>query len=313
MNAGVTSTVGELEVHVVQPEAGVRPPLLVVFCHGYGASGEDLVPFVPELLERERRLAPVRFAFPAGAAEHGRRRLGRRARLVAAGLDEAVHALPDGGWSRATPQRDAGRPGLPRGESSRAPSRRCSPAPGSGRSGWCSADSARGRCSATDLALHWEHRPAALVALSSVPVTADTWQKLAPRRAGLPVILSHGRQDPVLPYSEGEALRDLLTAARTVGRLHPLRRPPHRPPRRAGPGGPAAREPSPRLMPMPTAFRRFSGTDRYLTNDALEAAVNCALALERPLLVQGRARHRQDAARRGHRRGARAAGSSTGT
>lgn len=34
-------------------------------------------------------------------------------------------------------------------------------------------------------------------------------------------------------------------------------------------------------------FRRFEGTPRYLTNDALEAAVNCALALERPLLVKG--------------------------
>src|SRR5262245_18125306 len=34
-------------------------------------------------------------------------------------------------------------------------------------------------------------------------------------------------------------------------------------------------------------FRRFRGTDRYLTNDALESAVNCALALERPLLVKG--------------------------
>ncbi|MEW6277517.1 MAG: MoxR family ATPase [Candidatus Eremiobacterota bacterium] len=34
-------------------------------------------------------------------------------------------------------------------------------------------------------------------------------------------------------------------------------------------------------------FRRFSGTDRYLTSESLEAAVNCALALERPLLVRG--------------------------
>jgi MoxR-like ATPase len=36
-----------------------------------------------------------------------------------------------------------------------------------------------------------------------------------------------------------------------------------------------------------SAFVRFRGTDRYLTNDALEAAVNAALALERPLLVRG--------------------------
>jgi MoxR-like ATPase len=34
-------------------------------------------------------------------------------------------------------------------------------------------------------------------------------------------------------------------------------------------------------------FQRFTGTHSYLTNDALEAAVNCALALERPLLVKG--------------------------
>jgi MoxR-like ATPase len=34
-------------------------------------------------------------------------------------------------------------------------------------------------------------------------------------------------------------------------------------------------------------FRRFRGTISYLTNDALEAAVNCALALERPLLIKG--------------------------
>jgi len=38
---------------------------------------------------------------------------------------------------------------------------------------------------------------------------------------------------------------------------------------------------------MNDGFRRFRGTDTYLTNDALEAAVNCALTLERPLLVKG--------------------------
>jgi MoxR-like ATPase len=38
---------------------------------------------------------------------------------------------------------------------------------------------------------------------------------------------------------------------------------------------------------MSTTFRRFSGTPSYLTNESLEAAVDCALALERPLLVKG--------------------------
>ena len=36
-----------------------------------------------------------------------------------------------------------------------------------------------------------------------------------------------------------------------------------------------------------TDFHRFSGTRSYITSEALESAVNCALALERPLLVKG--------------------------
>ena len=38
---------------------------------------------------------------------------------------------------------------------------------------------------------------------------------------------------------------------------------------------------------MTDRFRRFTGTEKYLTSPALQAAVNCALALERPLLVKG--------------------------
>lgn len=36
-----------------------------------------------------------------------------------------------------------------------------------------------------------------------------------------------------------------------------------------------------------SSFRRFAGTSSYLTDPALEAAVNAAIALERPLLVKG--------------------------
>jgi MoxR-like ATPase len=40
-------------------------------------------------------------------------------------------------------------------------------------------------------------------------------------------------------------------------------------------------------MHAPSSFVRFPGTARYLTSEALESAVNCALVLERPLLVKG--------------------------
>ena len=212
MSDVVSSTAGELEVHVVQPDAGPRPPLLVVFNHGYGASGEDLVPFVPELLERESRLRSVRFAFPAAPLSMGD-----------AGWGDARAWWPLD-WvklstlSRTPAGREQLRNEVPEGLGSAR--RKLQGAieallagTGLGPERVVLGGFSQGAMLATDLALHWEQRPAALVALSSVPVTAETWRKLGPRRAGLPVIVSHGRQDPVLPYSEGEALRDLLAAA----------------------------------------------------------------------------------------------------
>ena len=38
---------------------------------------------------------------------------------------------------------------------------------------------------------------------------------------------------------------------------------------------------------MKNGFDHFHGTSSYLTNESLEAAVNCAIALERPLLLKG--------------------------
>ena len=38
---------------------------------------------------------------------------------------------------------------------------------------------------------------------------------------------------------------------------------------------------------MADDFQRFFGTESYLTSEALESAVNCAIVLERPLLVRG--------------------------
>ena len=212
MSDVVSSIAGELEVHVVQAEAAARPPLLVVFNHGYGASGEDLVPFVPELLEREPRLAPVRFAFPAGPLSLG---------MAAWGDARAWWPLD---WmklstlSRSPEGRQELRNEVPEGlGSARRKLQGCVEALLAGTSlppeRVVLGGFSQGAMLATDLALSWEQRPAALVALSSVLLAAEKWRALAPRRAGLPVIQSHGRQDPILPYSEGEALRDFLTVA----------------------------------------------------------------------------------------------------
>jgi phospholipase/carboxylesterase len=72
----------------------------------------------------------------------------------------------------------------------------------------------QGAMLATDLALRAERQPAGLVILSGAPISIDEWKVLAPRRAGLKVLQSHGRSDPILPYGGAEWLRDMLEGSR---------------------------------------------------------------------------------------------------
>jgi phospholipase/carboxylesterase len=71
----------------------------------------------------------------------------------------------------------------------------------------------QGAMLACDVALRASRSPAGLVVLSGAPLAAPEWRALAPARKGLPVLMSHGRSDPVLPFAGGEYLRDLLREA----------------------------------------------------------------------------------------------------
>jgi phospholipase/carboxylesterase len=71
----------------------------------------------------------------------------------------------------------------------------------------------QGAMLATDVALRLPLAPAALCILSGGLTNEREWLPLAGNRAGLPVLQSHGRQDTILPFETGEALRDLLANA----------------------------------------------------------------------------------------------------
>ena len=64
-----------------------------------------------------------------------------------------------------------------------------------------------------DLALRSERKLAGLALLSTTLLCRDEWTALMPRRASLPVMQSHGRNDPLLPFAAAVELRDLLRAA----------------------------------------------------------------------------------------------------
>jgi phospholipase/carboxylesterase len=64
-----------------------------------------------------------------------------------------------------------------------------------------------------DASLRLEEAPLGLAVLSGALVSAKDWRAQAPRRKGMAVFQSHGRQDPLLSYRGAEHLRGFLTDA----------------------------------------------------------------------------------------------------
>jgi phospholipase/carboxylesterase len=64
----------------------------------------------------------------------------------------------------------------------------------------------------TDIALTTERKLAGLVHLSGSVLRQPMWEKGMPRRASLPVFISHGRNDEVLPFALSERLANLWRA-----------------------------------------------------------------------------------------------------
>jgi phospholipase/carboxylesterase len=64
-----------------------------------------------------------------------------------------------------------------------------------------------------DVALHSERKTSGLVLLSGSYIAEREWKPRMPKRKGTPVFMSHGTEDPLLPFAIAERLRDELTEA----------------------------------------------------------------------------------------------------
>jgi phospholipase/carboxylesterase len=71
----------------------------------------------------------------------------------------------------------------------------------------------QGAMLACDVALRSDWPLAGLMVMSGTYLAEDTWAPLMEKREGLAVLQSHGRQDPLLPYSIAEQLRDAFVTA----------------------------------------------------------------------------------------------------
>jgi phospholipase/carboxylesterase len=215
---------GPLSCRVLQDgDANTRPVRAVVLCHGFGAPGDDLVALGHELLRRRQGSGsgPVRFVFPEAPLSleeigYGDGRAWWQidfARLEAATRNGEVKArleteVPEGlvsarrqlaGVVDAVLQQT----GLP-------------------MSRVVLGGFSQGAMITTDLALRLEEAPAGLAILSGAVIARDEWVKRAPTRQGLRVFQTHGRFDPLLPFTGAESLRDLLTGAGLQVDFHPF-------------------------------------------------------------------------------------------
>jgi phospholipase/carboxylesterase len=197
---------GDLDVRIAggtdREGAGTGP--VVILLHGYGAPGDDLAPLWRTLA------APrgTRFVFPAAPIDLGPRYMGGRAwwhidieermRRVAMGEAPDPDQIPDGlvaARTRVLALVDE-------------VVRTLQPAAGKMVLGGFS----QGGMLALDVALHSAVALAGLVVLSGTHIAAREWAARFEARRGLPVFMSHGRADEILPFRVAEGLRGTLTA-----------------------------------------------------------------------------------------------------
>lgn len=203
--------IGLLDCCVVTPRAERgQPEGLAVFCHGFGAPGDDLVPVAEELLDDiqlvESKLA---FVFPAAPLQLDPAGESRawwpidmlRLQVLAETSDISGLASLVPGRLAVCRELIAGLLGELQERWGIAPRRTVV------------GGFSQGAMLATDVALHADQRLGGLVVWSGALINQDEWRGLAEAQAGLTVVQSHGMWDPILPFAAGEALRVLLQTA----------------------------------------------------------------------------------------------------
>lgn len=197
------SELAGLTTHIIGPPSA---SVTVVLLHGFGASGDDLVPLGGELARGEP--AAIRYVFPEAPIEIGGVYGAARCwwMLDLARLEAALRT--------GTPRdyRDEAPPGLLSARAhllrfldhlaARFPDTRL-----------VLGGFSQGAMLALDVALALPRPPAGVLLWSGTLLNQPEWQPRFSSLRGVPVLQSHGRGDPLLPFFVAEALRDQLVAA----------------------------------------------------------------------------------------------------
>lgn len=200
-----TSVVLNPESHLRTWESGSgHTP--VVLLHGYGSSPEDWLPFTPVIHISSTR----RFVFPEGpeAMSPPAGPIGGRAwwRLGLEGYRSSADGLPD--LSHARPE------GLTRSvQTIQLLIRDLHTRLNYPKNRLIVGGFSQGAMVAADLAFRTDEPMQALVLLSPTFVDEQGWLPLMRHRAGLPVFVAHGREDPTLSFASTDRLQRTMDNA----------------------------------------------------------------------------------------------------
>lgn len=185
---------------------------VVVLLHGHGARADNLVPLVDALTVRPG----MRFVFPEGPLA-----LGGAARgwWPLAPLHVREAALASGGRNLSNEEP----PGMRAARDAlvallREVPDRFGVAPGAVVVGGFS----QGAMAAMDAALHLDEPPGVVVSMSGALVDERDWVPRMPALVGARVLVTHGRQDPLLPFAGSERLVARLREAGVSPRFVPF-------------------------------------------------------------------------------------------
>ena len=205
-----TAQFGELKSSVVDWSSGKAPRLLVVFSHGFGAPGTDLVPLAGELQHVSAQIAEhVRFVFPQAPIDLGPLGMPGGRAWWPINMDQLATMHQTRDYRELTELEPDGL---------RAASSQLSGAvqamlddAGLTNAQLFLGGFSQGAMVSTDVVLRTSLRPAYMVLMSGTLICRAEWTRLAEEHPGCPVIQTHGTEDMVLPIEPSRWLADMLS------------------------------------------------------------------------------------------------------
>ena len=205
-----TTRLGGLTCRIVEGTPGSEPQLVVVFCHGFGAPGTDLLNLAPQLAHIKPRLdSNVQFLFPEAPLAPQELYGGRAWWPI--DMMRLMTAIETGEIRKMRCELPEGLPEAR--ERLLALVDEASRETGLPVSRFVLGGFSQGSMVTTDVMLRLRESTAAHVIFSGTLLCENEWQPLAAKRGPMTVLQSHGSDDPILPYEAAEWLRDLLANA----------------------------------------------------------------------------------------------------